>query len=87
MSLVHLVPPSTDSAPGSSDGDYLVRPCCDDEFELGRVANGSVDWYGSVPRSSLPGVSVVSEPQQAPDQQALLTAVEGIETAVTHRGG
>ena len=87
MSIVHLVPESTDAAPDQSDGDYLVRPCCADEYELGKVANGTVDWYGSVPKSSLPDLPEVSEPQQAPDQTATLIAVEGVETAVTHRGG
>lgn len=86
MSIVHLVPESTDAAPGQRDGDYLVRSCCADEYELGKVAGGDVDWYGSVPKSSLPDLPQVSEPQQAPDQQKALIAVEGVETAYTHRG-
>jgi hypothetical protein len=86
MSIVHLVPESTDAAPGQSDGDYLVRPCERGEHELGRVDGGRVDWFGSVPKDQLPGVSAVSEPQQAPQQNDLLIAVKGIESAIVNRG-
>lgn len=88
MSIVHLVPESTDAAPGQSDGDYLVRPCERGEHELGRVQNGGVDWFGSVPKNELPGVpEKVDEPRQAPEQNELLIAVKGVETAIVNRGG
>jgi hypothetical protein len=87
MSIVYLVPESTDAAPGRSDGDYLVRPCARGEHELGRVEGDGVTWFGSVPKGELPGVPEVSEPKQAPEQNELLIAVRGIETAVANRGG
>jgi hypothetical protein len=87
MSTVYLVPESTDAAPGQSDGDYLVRPCERGEHELGRVDGGQVEWFGSVPKDQLPGVAPVTEPQQAPEQNELLIAVKGIESAIANRGG
>lgn len=87
MSNVYLVPESTDAAPGQSDGDYLVRPCERGEHEIGRVKGGNVDWFGSVPKGELPGVPEVSEPQEAPDQNELLIAVRGVESAIVNRGG
>ena len=86
MPTVYLVPAGSDSAEGAAPGDYLLRPAGDDLYEIGKQ-NSSCTWIGTVSASLLPSLPSVDAPQEAPDQQALLTAVQGIETAQDLRGG
>jgi hypothetical protein len=44
-------------------------------------------WIGTVSASLLPPLPSVDAPQEAPDQTALLTAVQGVQAAEHHRGG
>jgi hypothetical protein len=86
MPTVYLVPAGTDSAPGASSGDYLLRPANDDLYEIGKQ-DTACTWLGTVSASLLPALPRVDEPQEAPDQQQLLTAVQGVESAEHLRGG
>lgn len=86
MSTVFLVPAGSDSADAASAGDYLLRPHGDDEYEVGRVEGGCT-WVGTLSASLLPSLPSVDSPQEAPEQQAVLAAVQGVESAQTHRGG
>ena len=86
MATVYLVPAGHDSAPGASPGDYLLRPCGDDLYEVGRQ-DASCTWLGTVAASLLPALPTVDAPQEAPEQTALLTAVQGVHAAEHHRGG
>jgi hypothetical protein len=86
MPTVYLVPAGTDSAPGASSGDYLLRPAGDDLYEIGKQ-DAACTWLGTVSASLLPALPRVDEPQEAPDQQQLLTAVQGVESAEHLRGG
>ena len=86
MPTVYLVPAGTDSAPGATSGDYLLRPAGDDLYEVGKQ-DTACTWLGSVSASLLPALPPVEEPQEAPDQQQLLTAVQGVESAEHLRGG
>jgi hypothetical protein len=85
MSTVWLVPEGTDSADSAVDGDYLLRPK-GDLYEVGRQA-GSCTWVGTVSADLLPSLPAVDAPQEAPDQERLLAAVQGVESAQAHRGG
>jgi hypothetical protein len=64
-------------ADGAAEGDYVLRPD-GDTVEVGRVENGEVCWLTPVPVSVLPDLD---------DQERLLTAVRGVETAANNRGG
>lgn len=88
MTTVWLVPGGSDSADGATDGDYLLRPRAGhgDQYEVGRV-RGGVEWIGTLAASLLPQLPVVDGPQEAPDQPSSLAAVQGVESAQTHRGG
>lgn len=87
MPTVYLVPAGSDSAPGAAPGDYLLRPSGDDLYEVGKQ-DSSCTWIGTVSASLLPSLPrQVDQPQEAPDQEALLTAVRGVETAEDLRGG
>lgn len=86
MPTVFLVPAGSDSAPGAASGDYLLRPSGEDLYEVGRQ-NSSCTWIGTVAASLLPSLPSVDAPQEAPEQQRLLTAVQGVESAQDLRGG
>jgi hypothetical protein len=86
MPTVYLIPAGTDSAPGASSGDYLLRPASDDLYEIGKQ-DTACTWLGTVSGSLLPPLPRVDEPQEAPEQQRLLTAVQGVESAEHLRGG
>ena len=85
MATVWIVPAGTDSAPGAGEGDYLVRPD-GDRFEVGSVADACT-WLGSLSADLLPALPEVDAPQEGPDQERLLTAVRGLESAEANRGG
>ena len=63
-----------------AEGDYVLR-AGGDTVEVGRVEGGEVCWLEPVPASALP------EDLASADQERLLTAVRGVETAVNNRGG
>lgn len=85
MSTVWLVPPGTDSAPAAASGDYLLRPR-GDLYEVGKQ-DTTCTWIGSVSATLLPDLPQADQPQEAPDQVRVLAAVQGVESAETHRGG
>ena len=86
MATVFLVPPGTDSADAASSGDYLLRPAEGDLYEVGKV-DDSCTWVGTVSASLLPSLPQVDGPQEAPEQDAVLAAVQGVESAEENRGG
>ena len=86
MATVYLVPAGSDSAPGAASGDYLLRPSGDGLYEVGQQ-DATCTWFGTVSASLLPSLPSVDAPQEAPDQTALLTAVQGVQAAEHHRGG
>jgi hypothetical protein len=86
MATVYLVPAGHDSAPDAASGDYLLRPSGDDLYEVG-LQDTTCTWFGTVSASLLPSLPSVDAPQEAPDQTALLTAVQGLQAAEHHRGG
>ena len=86
MPTVFLVPSGTDSADAASDGDYLLRPRGDEQYEAGEVQGGCT-WFGTLAASLLPKLPTVDAPQEAPEQDTLLAAVQGLQSAETHRGG
>ena len=86
MPTVFLVPAGSDSADAASAGDYLLRPKGDDLYEVGKV-DDSCTWVGTLSASLLPSLPQVDAPQEAPDQTAVLTAVQGVESAEINRGG
>jgi hypothetical protein len=86
MPTVFLVPSGTDSADAASAGDYLLRPHGADLYEAGEV-DGGCTWFGTLSASLLPSLPQVDAPQEAPDQTAVLAAVQGLQSAETHRGG
>jgi hypothetical protein len=86
MPTVFLVSSGSDSADAASAGDYLLRPHGDDQYEVGRVDAGCT-WVGTLAASLLPSLPSVDGPQEAPEQAAVLAAVQGVESAQTHRGG
>ena len=86
MPTVYLVPAGTDSAPGASSGDYLLRPAGDDLYEVGKQDSGCT-WIGTLSASLLPDVPPVDEPAAAPEQAPLLAAAQGLESAQDLRGG
>jgi hypothetical protein len=86
MPTVFLVPAGSDTADAASAGDYLLRPKGGDLYEVGRL-DGSCTWVGSLSASLLPALPQVDAAQEAPDQVAVLTAVQGLESAEINRGG
>ena len=86
MATVYLLPAGSDSAPGASSGDYLLRPSGDDLYEVGQQ-DTTCTWFGTVSATLLPQLPSVDEPTEAPDQATLLTAVQGVQAAEHHRGG
>ena len=86
MATVYLLPAGSDSAPDASSGDYLLRPSGDDLYEVGQQ-DTTCTWIGTVAASLLPSLPSVDAPTEAPDQTALLTAVQGVHAAEHHRGG
>ena len=86
MPTVFLLPPGTDSAEAASSGDYLLRPAEGDLYEVGKV-DDSCTWVGTLSKSLLPSLPQVDGPQEAPEQQAVLAAVQGVESAQENRGG
>ena len=85
MATAWIVPAGTDNAPNASDGDYLLRPD-GDRYEIGSVA-AACTWVSTVDASLLPDLPQVQEPQEAPEQEKVLLAVRGVESAQIHRGG
>lgn len=61
-------------------GDYVLEPD-GDVVRVGRDEGGEVCWLEPVPVSALP------EDWQNADDERLLAAVRGVETAVNNRGG
>lgn len=86
MPTVFLVPAGTDSADAASSGDYLLRPAGDGLYEVGRV-DGGCTWVGTLSGDLLPSLPSVDGPQEAPDQESVLAAVQGVESAEVNRGG
>lgn len=66
-------------ADGAAEGDYVLRRK-GDEIEVGRVADGDVAWTSTIPASTLPDL-------EDADQERLLIAARGVETAMHNRGG
>jgi hypothetical protein len=86
MPTVYLVPAGTDSAPGASPGDYLLRPAGGDLYEVGRH-DSDCTWIGTLAAGLLPPVPAVDQPTEGPEQPKLLAAVQGLESAQDLRGG
>ena len=86
MPTVFLVPAGSDSADSASPGDYLLRPTDGDLYEVGKV-DGACTWVGTLAASLLPSLPQVQDPQEAPEQPAVLAAVQGVESAQANRGG
>jgi hypothetical protein len=86
MPTVFLVPSGSDSADAASSGDYLLRPHDGDVYEVGKV-DGSCTWVGTLSANLLPSLPQVKSPQEAPEQSAVLAAVQGVENAQENRGG
>jgi hypothetical protein len=86
MPTVFLVPRGADSADAASAGDYLLRPKDEDEYEVGKV-DGPCTWLGTLSASLLPSLPAIDAPQEAPEQEQVLAAAQGVESAQTHRGG
>ncbi len=89
MPTVWIVPAGTDSVDGAAAGDYLLRPSGEGLYEAGAVDSSvqSCTWLGEVSSTLLPDLPSVDSPQEAPDQTAVLAAVQGIEDAQAKRGG
>lgn len=88
MATVWLVPQGSDSAGSAAPGDYLVRPRADHDhqYEVGKQTDRCT-WLGSIDARLLPQLPAVDAPQEGPEQARLLLAVQGVESAETHRGG
>jgi hypothetical protein len=86
MATVWIVPAGSDSADGAAAGDYLLRPASDGLYEVGKV-DGGCAWLGTLSADLLPDLPQVDAPQEAPEQQRVLTAAQGLESAEHHRGG
>ena len=86
MPTVFLVPAGSDSADAATSGDYLLRPADGDLYEVGKVDDGCT-WVGTLSSSLLPSLPSVDGPQEAPEQGAVLAAVQGVESAQDNRGG
>ena len=86
MPTVFLVPAGSDSADAASSGDYLLRPAEGDLYEVGKVDDGCT-WIGTLSGGLLPSLPSVDSAQEAPEQDAVLAAVQGVESAQDNRGG
>ena len=86
MPTVWLVPAGTDSADSAADGDYLLRPADGGLYEVGKLDAGCT-WVGTLSADLLPDLPQVDGPQEAPEQDKVLAAAQGVESAETHRGG
>jgi hypothetical protein len=88
MATVWLLPFGTDpsTVDGVNSGDYVLRPTDDGLFEVGHQ-DRSCTWVGTVSPDLLPQLPQVDSPQEGPEQEKLLAAVQGVESAQTHRGG
>ena len=88
MATAWIVPAGTDAAPGSAPGDFLLRPAAGPagRYEVGQLDDGC-SWVGTLDASLLPQLPQVQEPTVAPEQERVLTAVRGLASAETHRGG
>jgi hypothetical protein len=85
MPTAWIVPAGTDTAPEASAGDYLLRPD-GDRYEVGSF-DATCTWVGTLDAGLLPTLPAVDAPTPAPEQEAVLLAARGIESAQTHRGG
>lgn len=85
MPTVWIVPAGTDTAESAAAGDYLLRRD-GDLYEVGRQ-DASCTWLGSLSAELLPTLPEVKEPQEAPEQQTVLAAAQGVESAEGLRGG
>lgn len=85
MPTAWIVPAGTDSAPDAQSGDYLLRPD-GARYEIGSV-DGACTWLGTLDASLLPELPAVDAAAAAPEQEAVLLAARGLESAETHRGG
>ena len=74
---VHVVEQGADLPSGASDGDVVLRRK-GEEVEVARVQNGTAEWLGSVPASTLPLDG---------DAAQLEIAAHGVESALVERGG
>lgn len=63
----------------AAEGDYVLKPG-GDTVEVGRVENGELCWLAPMPTSALPDLDTA-------DQERLLNAIRGVETALNNRGG
>jgi hypothetical protein len=61
-------------------GEYVLKPA-GDVVEVGRDEGGEVRWLQPIPVSALP------DDWENADDERLLTAVRGVETAENNRGG
>jgi hypothetical protein len=86
MPTVWILPAGSDSADSAVEGDYLLRPRDADTYEIGKQADPCT-WIGTVAASLLPALPLVESAQEGPDQEQLLTAVVGVESAEHLRGG
>ena len=85
MTTAWIVPAGTDSAPEAQSGDYLLRRT-GDRVEVGHLGEACT-WLGTLDASLLPELPSVDAPTRAPEQEKVLTAARGLESAETHRGG
>ena len=86
MPTVFLVPAGSDSADAATSGDYLLRPADGGLYEVGKVDDGCA-WVGTLSADLLPSLPSVDSAQEAPEQDAVLAAVQGVESAQVNRGG
>jgi hypothetical protein len=86
MPTVFLVPSGSDSADAAASGDYLLRPSDGGLYEVGKV-DGGCTWVGSLSADLLPSLPEVDSAQEAPEQERVLAAVQGVESAEVNRGG
>lgn len=66
-------------AADAAEGDYVLRPG-GDTVEVARVEGGELCPLPPIPASALPDLD-------GADQERLLTAIRGVETAANNRGG
>ena len=85
MPTAWIVPAGTDTAPEAQSGDYLLRPD-GARYEIGSV-NDACTWIGTLDAGLLPELPAVDAPTAAPEQERVLLAARGLESAQTHRGG
>lgn len=63
----------------AADGDYVLTPR-GDLIDVAKVESGEICLLQQVPATTLPDV-------ESADQERLLMAIHGVETAVNTRGG